>query len=141
MEQINCNAKPILRWAGGKTWLLKDIHNYLPKKFNNYYEPFIGGGSVYIHLKSIKRIQNEAFLSDQNTDLINTYNMLKKEPNQLIEFLKEFPALMLRVTLDLFFFPMPLSAIALKPMPLSIRIITIILAFFNTEFNFIEQIY
>jgi len=90
MEQINCNAKPILRWAGGKTWLLKDIHNYLPKKFNNYYEPFIGGGSVYIHLNSTNRIQNKAFLSDQNSDLINAYNVIKNEPNSLIELLKEF---------------------------------------------------
>lgn len=90
MEQINCNAKPILRWAGGKTWLLKDIHNYLPKKFNDYYEPFIGGGSVYIHLNSTNRIQNKAFLSDQNCDLINAYNVIKNEPDDLIELLKEF---------------------------------------------------
>jgi len=90
MEQINCTAKPILRWAGGKTWLLKEIHNYLPKKFNNYYEPFIGGGSVYIHLNSTNRIQNKAFLSDQNCDLINTYNVIKNEPDDLIELLKEF---------------------------------------------------
>jgi DNA adenine methylase len=90
MNQINCNAKPILRWAGGKTWLLKDIHNYLPEKFNNYYEPFIGGGSVYIHLSSTNRIQNKAFLSDQNCDLINAYNIIKNEPDDLIELLKEF---------------------------------------------------
>ena len=90
MEQINCNVKPILRWAGGKTWLLKDIHNYLPAKFNNYYEPFIGGGSVYIHLKSINKIKNEVFLSDQNCDLINAYNVIQKEPNPLIDLLKEF---------------------------------------------------
>lgn len=90
MEQINCNIKPFLRWAGGKTWLLKDIHTYLPTKFNNYYEPFIGGGSVYIHLKSIQKIQNKAFLSDQNCDLINAYNVIKNEPKYLIELLKEF---------------------------------------------------
>lgn len=90
MEQINCKAKPILRWAGGKTWLLNDIYNYLPEKFNNYYEPFIGGGSVYIHLNSTNRIQNKAFLSDKNCDLINAYNVIKNEPHDLIELLKEF---------------------------------------------------
>lgn len=82
--------KPFLRWAGGKTWLLKDIIDYLPGKFNNYYEPFLGGGSVYIHLKSIGKIQNDAFLSDQNEDLINTYNVIKYQPNKLIDILKDY---------------------------------------------------
>lgn len=81
--------KPFLRWAGGKTWLLKDIYNYLPEKFNNYYEPFLGGGSVYIHLKSIGKIQN-AYLSDRNADLINAYNAIKYNPNELIKILKEY---------------------------------------------------
>lgn len=84
------NVKPILRWAGGKSWLLKDISKYLPTKFNNYYEPFIGGGSVYIHLKSTNKIRNKAFLSDQNSDLINAYNVIKNDPICLIELLKEF---------------------------------------------------
>jgi len=74
-KQENITLKPFLRWAGGKTWLLKDIYNYLPDRFNNYYEPFLGGGSVYIHLKSSGKIQNEAFLSDQNTELINAYKL------------------------------------------------------------------
>jgi DNA adenine methylase len=82
--------KPFLRWAGGKTWLLKDINNYLPEKFNNYYEPFLGGGSVYIYLKSTGKIQNDAFLSDRNTELINAYNVIKNESSKLIEILKEY---------------------------------------------------
>ena len=36
--------KPFLKWAGGKTQLLKDINNMLPNTFNNYYEPFKGEG-------------------------------------------------------------------------------------------------
>lgn len=82
--------KPFLRWAGGKTWLLKDIDKFLPKKFNNYYEPFLGGGSVFIHLKSNGKIQNQAFLADRNHDLINAYNIIKQETNELIEILKEY---------------------------------------------------
>lgn len=79
-----------MRWAGGKTWLLKDLYKYLPEKFNNYYEPFLGGGSVYIHLKSIRKIQNEAFLSDRNTDLINAYNVIKSNSTELIRILKDY---------------------------------------------------
>lgn len=89
-KEENIILKPFLRWAGGKTWLLKDIYNYLPERFNNYYEPFLGGGSVYIHLKSIGKIQNEAFLSDRNTDLINAYNAIKYNSFELIRILKEY---------------------------------------------------
>lgn len=90
MKQIYHNVKPFLRWAGGKTWLLKYIDNYLPKRFNNYYEPFLGGGSVYIYLNSTQRIQNNAILSDQNFNLINAYDVIKHDSIQLIELLKEF---------------------------------------------------
>lgn len=89
-KEENIILKPFLRWAGGKTWLLKDIYKYLPEKFNNYYEPFLGGGSVYIHLKSIGKIQNEAFLSDRNTDLINAYNVIKSNSTELIRILKDY---------------------------------------------------
>lgn len=89
-KEENIILKPFLRWAGGKTWLLKDIYNYLPEKFNNYFEPFLGGGSVYIHLKSSGKIQNEAFLSDRNSDLINAYNVIKYNSFELIRILKEY---------------------------------------------------
>lgn len=90
MEENNIDVKPFLRWAGGKTWLLKDINNYLPVKFNNYHEPFIGGGSVFIYMRSVGKIQNESFLSDKNEDLINAYNVIKHTPTQLIEILKGY---------------------------------------------------
>lgn len=38
--------KPFVRWAGGKTQILEKLLNFIPKKFNNYYEPFIGGGFI-----------------------------------------------------------------------------------------------
>lgn len=41
-------GKPFLRWAGGKRWLLKELDNFLPiNEFNQYHEPFIGGGAVF----------------------------------------------------------------------------------------------
>ncbi|AGA77676.1 DNA adenine methylase [Echinicola vietnamensis] len=83
-------AKPFLRWAGGKTWLLKYLDAFLPKKFNNYHEPFIGGGSVFIYLKSTGKIKGNAYLSDKNEDLINAYNILKDQPEELIKILGEY---------------------------------------------------
>lgn len=84
------NVKPFLRWAGGKTWLLKELESYLPQSFNNYHEPFIGAGSVFIYLKSKGRIKNNALLSDQNEDLINAYKAIKQDPITLIDFLKKY---------------------------------------------------
>jgi len=83
-------TKPILRWAGGKSWLLQDIHKYLPNDFNNYHEPFIGGGSVFIYLKSTGIIQNKAYLSDLNESLINSYKIIKSFPEELISHLKKY---------------------------------------------------
>jgi len=83
--------KPFLRWAGGKNWLIKQLDTILPiPKFNNYHEPFLGGGSIFINLKSLGYIKRAAFLSDQNKELINSYNVIKTELEPLVELLKNF---------------------------------------------------
>lgn len=46
------NAKPIVKWAGGKRQLIDKLIEYMPKKFNNYYESFIGGGDFLFKLFS-----------------------------------------------------------------------------------------
>ena len=43
--------KPFVKWAGGKTQLLNDLINRMPKTFNNYFEPFVGGGAVFINMQ------------------------------------------------------------------------------------------
>jgi DNA adenine methylase len=88
LETKQKKAKPFLRWAGGKNWFTKQIEDYLPKEFNNYYEPFLGGGSVFFYLKSKGLIKNKAFLSDSNKDLINTYKVLKNNSEPLFKVLK-----------------------------------------------------
>lgn len=79
--------KPFLRWAGGKTWFNKYIANFIPDEFNDYYEPFLGGGAVFFYLKSNGYIKGKAFLSDSNADLINTYKTLKNNPKELFRLL------------------------------------------------------
>jgi DNA adenine methylase len=81
-------TKPFLRWAGGKTWLTNHIEELLPQTINNYYEPFLGGGSIFFYLKSKGLIKGKCYLSDANEELINAYKVLKSNPNELFELLK-----------------------------------------------------
>jgi len=78
-------VKPFLRWAGGKRWLTKSINDFLPKDFNNYHEPFLGGASIFLYLKSNNIIKRKAFLSDFNTELINAYKQIKQNPDIVIK--------------------------------------------------------
>jgi len=69
---LNIRLSPILKWAGGKEQELKYIHPAMPRKFNNYYEPFIGGGAVYFSINS-----NKLFINDKSYELIDLYNTIK----------------------------------------------------------------
>ena len=60
--------KPFLKWAGGKTQLLKNLRELYPSNINKYYEPFIGGGAVFFDLAP-----NKYLISDSNPELINAY--------------------------------------------------------------------
>ncbi len=88
-EKNKIVLRPFLRWAGGKNWFTKKIEHYLPCDFNNYYEPFLGGGAVFFYLKSKGFIKNKAYLSDSNADLINSYRVLKDKKKSLFSLLKK----------------------------------------------------
>ncbi|MBW3469847.1 DNA adenine methylase [Arthrospiribacter ruber] len=89
MNDTIIEIKPFLRWAGGKTWLTKEVEKFIPNNFNNYFEPFLGGGSIFIHLKTVEKIEKKAYLSDINSELINAYQVLKSKPVQLISSLSK----------------------------------------------------
>ena len=80
-------AYPFAKWAGGKRALIPDIVQVLPESFNDYYEPFLGGGAVFLGLDS--RIHKKAVLSDLNAELILTYRMLQKSPQDVIDALEK----------------------------------------------------
>lgn len=44
-------ALPIIKWTGGKRRLLKEIKKYIPEDYNDYYEPFFGGGALFFDLE------------------------------------------------------------------------------------------
>ena len=76
------SLKPLLKWAGGKRYLLPQIIPHFPTEFERYYEPFLGGGATLFQLKPKK-----ATISDVNSILIETYNVIKNNVNELIEIL------------------------------------------------------
>ena len=63
---------PFVKWAGGKRQLINDIKNLMPKSYNNYYEPFIGGGALFFEIKP-----DSAIISDMNKELIITYQVIR----------------------------------------------------------------
>jgi len=80
------DPKPFVKWAGGKRKLLNDINEVLPNQYNNYYEPFVGGGALLYHLDS----PNKIYIGDANVHLIEVYQYLKtKSVKTLIKHLKK----------------------------------------------------
>lgn len=75
---------PIIKWAGGKEQELKYIHPVMPKKINNYYEPFVGGGAVYFSLQAKKM-----FINDKSHELIHLYNAIKKQDKAFFNVVNE----------------------------------------------------
>ena len=82
---------PFIKWAGGKRGLISQILPHLPQNFNNYFEPFVGSGAFFFALYNLGMLKNKkVYLFDKNKELINTYNIIKNNPNELIKQLKEF---------------------------------------------------
>ena len=81
------NIKPFLKWAGGKRQIIDKIKENIPREFNKYYEPFVGGGAVFFAIETKKIVIN-----DYNSELINIYNILKDiaKTNKLIKILDSY---------------------------------------------------
>lgn len=77
--------KPFLKWAGGKTQLLTELHKYVPNNFNKYIEPFIGGGAMFFSLNP-----KESIISDSNEELVITYRQVKEDVENVIGHLETF---------------------------------------------------
>jgi DNA adenine methylase len=82
------NAKPFLKWVGGKRQLLQEITRHAPKSFRNYHEPFVGGGAVFFHLRRTQP-DRPAFLTDSNQRLIRAYLAVQKNVERVIALLQK----------------------------------------------------
>ncbi len=92
--QENISYQPFIKWVGGKRGLLSQIVPLLPKKFNNYFEPFVGGGALFFELYSMGLLKNKnIYLFDINSELINTYIIVRDFPIELIKKLENFKKL------------------------------------------------
>ena len=82
------NIEPFMRWAGGKTWLIPHMPTIVGElHIEHYHEPFLGGGAIFFSMECAKR----SYLSDANSQLINTYIQVRDNPEELIEFFAQLP--------------------------------------------------
>ncbi|MDI3541953.1 MAG: adenine methylase [Candidatus Methanomethylophilaceae archaeon] len=86
---MNNIPRPILKWAGGKGSLITVYESMalIPETFDTYHEPFFGGGAVFFHLWKKGRIK-KAIISDINWDVVNLYQVIKNDVDDLISELK-----------------------------------------------------
>ena len=82
IQNRQSTLQPFTKWTGGKRQLLPIIKSLMPDNYNNYFEPFIGGGALFFDLSPDK-----AVINDFNNELINCYQQIKKYPQKLIELL------------------------------------------------------
>jgi DNA adenine methylase len=80
------SAKPVLKWAGGKTQLLPVLLRALPARYDRYIEPFLGGGALLLRLAL-----PGALAADSNRDLIEFYEVLRDSPDELAEAASSIP--------------------------------------------------
>ena len=81
----NSNITPFVKWAGGKRQLIPQIKERMPEKYNNYYEPFVGGGAVTFEL-----LPANALINDINKALINAYKQICNAPEAFLKAVNKF---------------------------------------------------
>lgn len=89
-------ARPFLKWAGGKTQLLGQFEQRIPKDLENggistFAEPFLGGGAVFFHFNGLFSF-DECHLFDVNEELVLAYRVVKQDADDLIEYLTNLAA-------------------------------------------------
>ena len=84
LEQLKSETYPIVKWVGGKRQLMFELIKNMPKSYNRYFEPFIGGGALFFELQP-----EQAYISDMNEELINLYSVVRNNVYELIKDLSK----------------------------------------------------
>ncbi len=81
--------RPFLKWVGGKTQLLPELMKRVNMvgDFGRYHEPFLGGGALFFELYRAGRLKRQAYLSDNNPRLIEAYEGVRDEVEEVIALL------------------------------------------------------
>jgi DNA adenine methylase len=85
---LHHNARPFLKWVGGKQQLLAQFDDLFPVSIARYFEPFVGGGAVFFHLMKKRRLSDPVFLFDRSEELINVYRVVRDKVDELVEELR-----------------------------------------------------
>ena len=99
---MSIEAKPFLKWAGGKGQLLSQLSAHLPERINNepftYIEPFVGGGAMLFYM--LQRFDNikKSVINDVNEDLILTYRTIQENVEGIISRLDKLEKRYLAIT-------------------------------------------
>lgn len=99
---MSTEAKPFLKWAGGKSQLLNQLGAYLPQQISEepftYIEPFVGGGAMLFYMLQHFCNIRKAVINDVNEDLILTYRIIKDDVEALITNLDKYEKDYLAIT-------------------------------------------
>ena len=99
---MSTEAKPFLKWAGGKGQLLNQLGEYLPQQISEeaftYIEPFVGGGAMLFYMLQHFCNIRKAVINDVNEDLILTYRIIKDDVEALITNLDKYEKDYLAIT-------------------------------------------
>lgn len=79
-KELKQTTYPIVKWVGGKRQLMFELLKNMPKSYNRYFEPFIGGGALFFELQS-----ENAYISDINEELVNLYCVVRDNVDELIK--------------------------------------------------------
>ena len=99
---MSIEAKPFLKWAGGKGQLLSQLSEHLPERISKepftYIEPFVGGGAMLFYMLQHFSNIRKAVINDVNEDLILTYRIIKDDVETLIANLERLEKEYLAIT-------------------------------------------
>lgn len=84
-KAASIQAKPILKWAGGKTQMLSELIPKVPASYGRYIEPFFGGGAMFFALQP-----ENAVIADSNPELINMYRQVASNVEDVIKYLRTY---------------------------------------------------
>lgn len=83
MKASLASLKPFTKWTGGKRQLLPILRENMPKTYNRYFEPFIGGGALFFDIAP-----QDAVINDFNAELIHAYKQIRDDVDTVVSLLK-----------------------------------------------------